>query len=32
MAMRKLTRTVLEEEEDDMVGEIVFCVNDVYTH
>lgn len=32
MAMRKVTRTVLEEEEDDMVREIVFCINDVYTH
>lgn len=26
MAMRKVTRTVLEEEEDDMVREIVLCV------
>lgn len=32
MAMRKVTRTVLEEEEDDMVREIVLrCVYDVYT-
>lgn len=31
MAMRKVTRTVLEEEEDDMVREIVLCVYNVYT-